>query len=362
MTFSWLDRMMIQGYKKSLTEIDLWALRREDQADALGNKLQRHWDAQRVLARQGSKKKPSIWIALTKSYGMPFLIAAFFKLFQDILGFAQPQLLRLLLIWVDSYRTDEPAPAANGYMIAILMFFCAVAQSFALHQYFARCFETSMRVRGGLIHVIYKKSLVLSNDERSGRATGDIVNLQSTDATRMADICQYGQIAWSGSFQIVLAFISLYNLLGWYGLVGVGVMVLGIPMNSYVARLQSRLQKRQMKNKDQRSRIMNEILNNIRTIKLACWESAFAKKLSAVRNDKELTLLRRMGYLSSVSTFLWSFMPFLVAFATFATFAIFSGRPLTSQIVFPALSLFNLIGFPMAVLPNVITAWVEGSS
>lgn len=42
-----------------------------------------------------------------------------------------------------------------------------------------------MRVRAGLVSLIYKKSLVLSNDERGGRLTGDIVNLQSTDATRL---------------------------------------------------------------------------------------------------------------------------------------------------------------------------------
>lgn len=74
-----------------------------------------------------------------------------------------------------------------------------------------------MRVRGGLIHAIYKKSLILSNEERSGRTTGDIVNLQSTDATRMADIMVYGQTIWSGSFQLILAFVSLYSLLGFYG-------------------------------------------------------------------------------------------------------------------------------------------------
>ena len=41
-----------------------------------------------------------------------------------------------------------------------------------------------MRVRAGLVSVIYNKALVLSNDEM-GRATGDIVNLMSVDATRL---------------------------------------------------------------------------------------------------------------------------------------------------------------------------------
>ena len=102
--------------------------------------------------------------------------------------------------------------------------------------YFARVFETGMRVRAGLISLIYKKSLVLSNDERGGRLTGDIVNLQSTDSTRLQELCTYGQVAWSGLFQITLAFVSLYQLLGWTMLVGVGVMVASMPLTAAIAR------------------------------------------------------------------------------------------------------------------------------
>ena len=35
--------------------------------------------------------------------------------------------------------------------------------------------------------------------------------------------------------------------------------------------------------------------------------------------------------------------------------------PLTTEIVFPALTLFNLLTFPLAVLPMVITAIIEAS-
>lgn len=125
-----------------------------------------------------------------------------------------------------------------------------------------------MRVRAGLVSLIFKKALVLSNDERAGRTTGDIVNLQSTDATRLQDLCTYGNILWSGIFQITLAFISLYQLLGFSMLVGVGVMILSMPLTAAIARYQTKLQRQQMKNKDQRTRMMSEILNNIRSIKL----------------------------------------------------------------------------------------------
>ena len=47
---------------------------------------------------------------------------------------------------------------------------------------------------------------------------------------------------------------------------------------------------------------------------------------------------------------LWSGIPLLVAFASFATAAVVSTRPLTSDVIFPAISLFMLLQFPLAMV------------
>jgi hypothetical protein len=97
-------------------------------------------------------------------------------------------MLRLLLSFVQSYApasftgADRPPGAQEpirGYAIAVGMFVLANMATAMLHQYFDRCFATTMRIKGALVTLIYKKSLVLSNGERGGRTTGDIVNLQS---------------------------------------------------------------------------------------------------------------------------------------------------------------------------------------
>ena len=88
-----------------------------------------------------------------------------------------------------------------------------------------------MRVRAGLVSVIYQKALVLSNDGRT-LSSGDIFNLMSVDAMRLQDFCTYALIAISGPFQIVLAFISLYDLLGFSAFVGVAIMVFSVPLNT----------------------------------------------------------------------------------------------------------------------------------
>lgn len=66
-----------------------------------------------------------------------------------------------------------------------------------------------MRARSGVVTVIYAKSLVLANNGES-RASGDIVNLMSVDATRLQDFCQYGLMAISGPLQVKLTIFIYY--------------------------------------------------------------------------------------------------------------------------------------------------------
>ena len=46
----------------------------------------------------------------------------------------------------------------------------------------------------------------------------------------------------------------------------------------------------------------------------------------------------------------WSGIPLLVAFSSFATVAVVSSRPLTSDLIFPAISLFMLLQFPLEMV------------
>lgn len=122
-----------------------------------------------------------------------------------------------------------------------------------------------------------------------------------------------------------------------------------------------KLQKEQMNHKDSRTRLITEIINNMKSIKLYAWGSAFMEKLNFVRNDLELKTLRKIGATQAFANFTWSTTPFLVSCSTFTVFVLTQDQPLTTDIVFPALTLFNLLTFPLAILPMVITSIIEAS-
>jgi ATP-binding cassette subfamily C (CFTR/MRP) protein 1 len=357
LTFSWMTPLMQYGYKEYLTEDDLWNLAKRDTTKATGAAFQEAWDTE-----VEDKKHPSLWMAIFRAFSGPYFRGSLFKIINDTLAFVQPQLLRLLISFVDSYSVgQEPQPVIRGAAIALAMFAVSFIQTLALHQYFQRSFETGMRVKTALTSSIYAKSLKLSNEGRASKSTGDIVNYMAVDTQRLQDLAQYGQQLWSAPFQITLCMLSLYNLVGLSMLAGVGAMIVMIPINGLIARLMKRLQKEQMKNKDSRTRLISEIINNMKSIKLYAWGSAFMNKLNYVRNDQELKTLRKIGAAQAFANFTWSTTPFLVSCSTFAVFVLTGDKPLTVGIVFPALTLFNLLTFPLAILPMVITAIIEAS-
>ena len=126
LTFSWMTPLMRYGYKVFLTENDLWALAKADQTKTTGDALEKAWNHELKYR----PKSPSLWLALFNAYGGPYVLAAVFKVGNDVSQYIQPQLLRLLIAFVASYsHGNVPQPIVKGAAIALAMFACAVFQT-----------------------------------------------------------------------------------------------------------------------------------------------------------------------------------------------------------------------------------------
>nr|XP_005494837.2 canalicular multispecific organic anion transporter 2 isoform X1 [Zonotrichia albicollis] len=382
LTFWWFTSMAIHGYKRPLEEKDLWSLNKDDTSKTVVQQLSKEWDREKAECKQkedvsymrkstheqnhagGSpeeaevlirdkrhNRKPSFLKALLRTFGPYFLIGSFFKLIQDLLSFVNPQLLSVLI----GFIKNKDAPAWWGFLIAALMFICAVLQTLFLHQHFQYCIVTGMRLRTGIIGVIYRKSLVITNSAKRSSTVGEIVNLMSVDAQRFMDLMTFLNMLWSAPLQIFLALYFLWQALGPSVLAGVAVMVLLIPFNSAIAIKTRAFQVEQMRYKDSRIKLMNEILGGIKVLKLYAWEPSFSEKVLEIRKN-ELKVLKKSAYLNSLSTFAWISAPFLVALTTFAVYvSVDEKNILDAEKAFVSLSLFNILKFPLSMLPQVIS-------
>ncbi|XP_041671461.1 ATP-binding cassette sub-family C member 3 isoform X1 [Cheilinus undulatus] len=398
-TFWWFTSMAIKGYKMPLEAKDLWSLNKRDSSKVMVPRLLKEWDKEQAKAKrlssdqnkssQASYSKPppsttnhvggsetspeevevllsnqkaaphqpSFLLCLIKAFGPYFLIGSAFKCLQDVITFVNPQLLRMLI----AFTKDSNAPNWQGYALAVLMFFTAVLQTLILHRHFQYCFVTGMNVRTAVIGAIYRKALSITNAAKRSSTVGEIVNLMSVDAQRFMDLTTFLNMLWSAPLQIVLALYFLWQNLGPSVLAGVAVMIMLIPFNAVIAMKTRAYQVEQMQYKDARIKLMNEILNGIKVLKLYAWENSFKEKVLAIR-QKELNVLRKTAYLGALSTMAWTSAPFLVALTTFAVYVtVDENNILDAEKAFVSLSLFNILRFPLNMLPQVISSLVQAS-
>ncbi|XP_053393097.1 multidrug resistance-associated protein 1-like isoform X3 [Mercenaria mercenaria] len=390
-TFWWFSSLVVLGYKRALEKTDLWNLNPSDKCKNIMPKFDKHLQKElnrckrvneetrtgaesnatevemkeirkdgdtpevKILEQQCSKKKPRLFWAMVKTFWFKSFIAAVYKLIFDVLQFVSPLILKYLI----AYTTDKSQETWKGYYYSVLMLAVVLFQSVVLHQYFQNCTIVGMRLRTAIIGAVYEKMLKLSTAARRTSTVGEIVNLMSVDAQRFNDMMTYINMIWSGPVQITISIYFLWVTLGPSILAGLAVMIILIPVNAVIANKVKQFQVQQMNLKDKRIKMMNEILNGIKVLKLYAWEASFEKKVLDIRN-KELAVLKKMSYLNACTTFTWTVAPVAVCLVTFAVYVLVDvNNILDAEKAFVSLSLFNILRFPLSMLPMVISNIVQ---
>ncbi|XP_036912751.1 ATP-binding cassette sub-family C member 3 isoform X2 [Sturnira hondurensis] len=377
LTFWWFTKLAILGHRRPLEERDLWSLNKEDCSEVVVQRLLEAWKKQQkqaawvavasgktvssedeeLLGGRSRPREPSFLKALLVTFGPGFLVSSCFMLAQDLLSFVNPQLLSVLIRFI----SNPTAPNWWGFLVAGLMFMCSVMQTLFLHQANRYVFVMGLRLRTGIIGLIYRKALVISNSVRRESTVGEIVNLMSVDAQHFMNLTPFLNLLWSGPLHIILAIYFLWQNLGPSVLAGVAFLVLQIPLNAVVATKMHAFQAKQMKFKDSRIKLMSEILGGIKVLKLYAWEPNFLQQVEGIRQS-ELRLLRRAAYLHAISVFTWHCTPFLVTLITLGVYvSVDPNNVLDAEKAFVSVSLFNILKNPLNALPNLISGLTQTS-
>ena len=113
-------------------------------------------------------------------------------------------------------------------------------------------------------------------------------------------------------FQLAISLILLWQQLGIATLGGISIMIILIPLNGFITSKIRETFVSLMKAKDKRVKLINEILNGIKVLKLYAWESSFEKKIKEFR-EGEVKSLNHQAYWSSGFTFFFIGSTFFVS-------------------------------------------------
>nr|CCA18266.1 MultidrugResistance like protein 1 putative [Albugo laibachii Nc14] len=361
--FLWLNPLMKLGSEKPLEHDDLFQLDPYNRANCVKARFEQFWEqeiklskAKNMKCKNGKKAhNPNLGWALAHAFGGPFLVAGLLKLLHDTLQFVSPLVINRII----AYLNVPSAPLSEGIMYAAIIFVSGVVQSFALRQYFFYCYECGMRLRSAIVCAVYSKSLRLSSAARQKRTSGEIINLMSVDAQRLQELTPFLHSVWYALYQICISCILLWRQIGVATFAGVGVILILIPMTTAISKRMRSLQVRLMRIKDERIKICHEILSGIKIIKMKTWEGRFTHRVMEYRT-RELRSLKSYIYAQSISSALFNFVPTLVTTVSFYTY-VKLGNVLDVATALTSLALFDILRFPLFMLPNVINNLVEAT-
>ncbi|XP_055339686.1 multidrug resistance-associated protein 1-like [Paramacrobiotus metropolitanus] len=364
LVFWWFNHIAYSGWKRPLVQEDMYDPLPDNRAHVNAVLLQNNWTEEMVKMYKSPKSsngkntytyKPSVWKALFKTFWKPFFTTVLLRLGTDISIFVTPQLLSLLITFVQN-KDIEPW---KGYVFAAALFSSTFCQAIFNNNYMHVAFRTGMRVEAALITTIYRKALTITSAVKQQSSVGEIVNLMSVDALRFYDFMSFVHFLWSAPLQVILAMYYLYNLFGAAAFAGLGAIILTFPINAFAFSKMRQIQNVQMKEKDKRIKLMNEILNGIKVLKLYAWEEPFEKLILSIRNI-ELSMLKRAALFGALSYVVFVMTPFTVTISTFATYLMTSEEgSFGPDKVFVAISLINILRQPLAIVSPAVTTAVQ---
>jgi ABC-type multidrug transport system fused ATPase/permease subunit len=344
LVFGWMAPLMRLGNEKKkldAEDLQLIPLPQDCETEYLTMAFEKCWNEE----LKGSN--PSLIKALFRAFGKDYVVGGFcLKFVHDCAIFVGPQVLHAMIVFLK----DADAPLSDGMWLTLAVTFSQLTMSLCLRHYFFKCYKFGLCIRTAVVVAVYKKALILSSGDRHTRSLGEITNLMSVDAQRLQELTTYLHAIWYSFFQIVLALSFLWQQLGPSCLGGVVVIIIMVPVTKTVAKWMGSLQKRLMKAKDQRVEVNSEVLSSMKIIKLQAWEEPFMDRITTLR-DAELHQLRQYIVANCFSIMLWSATPIAVALATFAAYVL-SGHDLDVSTALTSLALFDLLRFPLFMLPG----------
>ncbi|XP_052903481.1 ATP-binding cassette sub-family C member 4-like [Anopheles moucheti] len=317
-------------------------------------------------AEQNKRSAPwRLLRTILRMYGVGVLVFGFvYSSIESACRIGQPFLLGQLILYFDSLRPETAAAvddesatslgAAYGYAVGIVMTVFAPLAIFHCYQLYL--LQVGMKIRIGCCAMIYRKILKLSNT--TDGLSGTVINLMANDVSRFDYAVIFFHDLWKGPVELVIVAVFVYREIGPAGMIGIGFLLLFIPIQAWFGKKSAGFRMRAALATDERVRLTNEIIHGIQVIKMYVWELPFEQMMRKLRS-KEVTALRGSAIIKSV-LFALRIVPKVSIFLTLVAYVYFDNA-LTARRVYMLISFFSVIHHSMVEFwPLAVTSAAEG--
>ncbi|KAM8769319.1 ATP-binding cassette sub-family C member 5 isoform 2-T4 [Acanthopagrus schlegelii] len=351
MTFHWLTPLVLHAHRKGkLLLDDIWPVSQQEGCHANSLRLSALWEEEQRSKGSNASLCLVVWLFCRTRLLLSILCLAVTQL----AGFSGPAFAVKRLL---EYTQQEDSDLVYGLLLVLGLLTTELIRSWSLALTWALNYRTGSRLRGAILSLAFDKILKLRSVR--DKSMGQLVNMCSSDGQRMFEAAAVGSLLAGGP--LVAALGVAYNLfiLGPTSLLGSAVFILFYPTMMFSSRLTAFFRRKGVAITDRRVQKMNEILTNIKFVKMYAWVKAFAEDIHRIR-DEERRILELTGYFQSITV---GVAPVVVVIASVATFSthLLLGYDLTAAQAFTVVTVFNAMTFALKVTPFSVKSLSEAS-
>ncbi|KAJ2156306.1 hypothetical protein GGF46_005277 [Coemansia sp. RSA 552] len=355
--FTWVTPAIDSGFVRGrYRQEDLFDVPRAVAGANMFDKFLAEWDTQDPADRT------SLLRVLCRGIRHDVAISGFYMALSSVAQLLQPLVLKKLIGFFAHHNREMPAD--EGLILALAMGSLGLVRAVAYQAHWHVLMKPYLWLENVLAALVYRKLLRLSNESRAKHTTGEIASYLGIDVGAVATSINYVHYVWDHPARIVIVLFMLYQTLGWASITGVVLLLLSTYISGRLAGVVRNHVTVFAERRDQRMRVLSEMLTNMKGIKMYAWQGPFIDQIQHIRVALELAALRRVGAWKSVITLATSLITVLIGLATFAVYIFLDGAsrgPLTPELIFVSLSLFMLLEEPLAQGPTVVSTIVNAA-
>ncbi|KAH8290983.1 hypothetical protein KR054_007655 [Drosophila jambulina] len=347
--FLWMHSIFRKGRREQLDASKLYEQLPSFDSETLTRNLQPHWE------KESKRKKPSLMKLIFRVYGWQFVpVCVLYSLLEMAIHSFQPLLLGGLISYFAYGQTSVTKESAYLYAMGIVL--CSLVTSLVFHPFMFHVFAVGTRVRVACAGLVYRKCLRASAS--SGEGLGALaISVMSIDLSQFDLTFYFFHDLWKGPVEACIFGYLMYRQVGWTSLIGIAFIVILIPLQAWAAKAAAHFRSESAKHRDERVKLMNEIITAIQVIKMYAWEKSFGRLIAAVRKSEVKAIrgsmsiyaaLQCTNMISKISLFLS-----LVAY-------VYVGDLVTAKKVFILSSYYGLLNDSLLhYWPMAITTWAQ---
>ncbi|KAI8915587.1 P-loop containing nucleoside triphosphate hydrolase protein [Gorgonomyces haynaldii] len=348
-SFSWVNPLMALGQSKTLGPEDFPHLPEEDQM----HNITRDWE--RSKSRQRSVLLNMLWF--TRKYP---IFQFFATILLTVFNFAKPFFVNRLLTFIQTKADGE-----YGFGLLLLG---GLFLSLVIRQTLEMAVDLSARhwgiqLRAIFVYEIFKKSLRRANSatdaEGKTASQGKIVNLMSADTNQVRSfITDIHTVLIEMPLSVFMSVSALLYLLGTPALAGLAVMLLTMPLTSFVLTRLYKVLRESRLLMDARIQKTNEALHGIKIIKYMAWEPQFIQKISDAREKELQSRLQVLFANILLGVIAWA-SSILVTFTAFFFYTVVAGYQLDAATAFTSISLLSTVSHYLTQAGEMISDFMN---